>query len=162
MSEIRVCDNCGYHNSIENLECEKCGFDLSFVIPVDEKDVLDSSFSDNHLEDNSSMMELEDRCDSCEERLLISSDQKTIIPIYDGMIIGRDSVSPGPLETSTFVSRRHASFSFDRDSVLITDASTNGTFINGKRLEKLQPTAIHDGDTIRFADVDFEVRFNAD
>ena len=39
MSEIRVCENCNHHNDINNLECEKCGFDLSFVIPIDESEL---------------------------------------------------------------------------------------------------------------------------
>ena len=40
MSEIRVCENCNHPNDINNLECENCGFDLSFVIPIDESELV--------------------------------------------------------------------------------------------------------------------------
>ena len=40
MNEVRVCENCKHHNPIDNLECEKCGFDLSFCIPVSEDNLI--------------------------------------------------------------------------------------------------------------------------
>ena len=162
MSEIRICENCGYHNSIENLECEKCGFDLSFVIPVDENDINENAaenLSEGAIEekDDVSYAGASEEIDT----YLLSADQITRITIEDGMIIGRDGVTTGQLDTSTFVSRKHAVFSVDNGKVIVTDASTNGTFVNGRRLEKLEPTEIKNGDRIRFADVEFEVHLNA-
>ena len=172
MSEIRICENCGYHNSIENLECEKCGFDLSFVIPVDENDINENAaknLSEGAIEETEAVSytggseEIDtSKCDeSCGDRYLLSADQITRITIEDGMIIGRDGVTAGQLGTSTFVSRKHAVFSVDNGKVTVTDASTNGTFVNGRRLEKLEPAEIRDGDRIRFADVEFGVHLNA-
>ena len=32
--EVRICENCGVKNTIDKLECEACGYDLSFIAPV--------------------------------------------------------------------------------------------------------------------------------
>lgn len=171
MSEIRICENCGFHNNIENLECEKCGFDLSFVIPVEEDDineVVADNLSQSTVEETEHMVSVEESpstetcCDIGAQNYIMTSDHTVKIEIADGLVIGRDGVAAGILGNRTFVSRKHAFFSIENGSYYITDASTNGTFLNGKKLEKLKATEIQNGDTIRFADVDFEVCLNAD
>jgi len=54
------------------------------------------------------------------------------------------------------VSRRHAKIYRDKDGLYIVDLdSTNGTYVNDIRLEKLEPHEIKHGDYIRFSDMDF-------
>jgi len=52
------------------------------------------------------------------------------------------------------VSRRHASLVMQDNTVQITDLnSTNGTFLNGKRLIPQRPSILRDGDEIRLGDL---------
>jgi pSer/pThr/pTyr-binding forkhead associated (FHA) protein len=71
------------------------------------------------------------------------------IPIGEELIVGRAEPGPGRLNGDPEVSRRHASFSeLEPDEVLVEDlASTNGTFVNGRRI--LAPTVAVPGDEIR-------------
>lgn len=155
MSEIRVCENCNHHNNINNLECEKCGFDLSFVIPIDESE----------LEKQAETIPVSfDTCTSptpteYSNLILVSTDGQLTIPISNELVIGRDGVNGSYFEKSNYVSRKHAIFYIVNGEVLIFDASTNGTFVNDKRLPKLTKTPIHSSDKITFADLTFEVRY---
>lgn len=48
-------------------------------------------------------------------------------------------------------STRHATFRCSNGSVLVQDMkSTNGTYLNGRRLEPNTPTPVNDGDKVRF------------
>jgi EmrB/QacA subfamily drug resistance transporter len=71
------------------------------------------------------------------------------IPIGEELIVGRAEPGPGRLNGDPEVSRRHASFSeLEPTEVLVEDlASTNGTFVNGRRI--LAPTVAVPGDEIR-------------
>jgi DNA-binding winged helix-turn-helix (wHTH) protein len=54
----------------------------------------------------------------------------------------------------TEVSRLHATLSWDHEQVVITDHnSTNGTFVNGERLQPNQPRRLRAGDKIALAKV---------
>lgn len=154
MSEIRVCENCKHPNDINNLECEKCGFDLSFVIPIDESQLEDSEICPSDATNtticpgNSEVSNL----------LLVSLDGQITIPICNELVIGRDGVNGEYFEKSNYVSRKHAIFYIENGEVLIFDASTNGTFVNEKRLPKLTKIPVHSADKITFADIIFEVK----
>lgn len=151
MSEIRICENCNHHNNINNLECEQCGFDLSFVIPIDESEsIKEESKVASDVENTNLQLETS-------SLRLISADKQISIPITHELVIGRDGVNGSYFEKSNFVSRKHAIFYIENAEILIFDASTNGTFINGKRLPKLTKIPIHSSDKITFADLTFEV-----
>jgi len=148
MSEIRICENCKHHNSINSLECENCGYDLSFIIPIDENSIEDSSAQTS----NSA---------SLNAIILSSIDGNVIIEISDGLIVGRDGEYSSAFEKSNFVSRKHAIFNLEDNDVYISDASTNGTFVNDRKLEKFEKVKLSVGDKVSFADVVFEVKNNA-
>lgn len=57
MSEIRICENCGHHNPVDNLECEECGFDLSFCIPISEEMARDENTKEKKVTDCALLME---------------------------------------------------------------------------------------------------------
>lgn len=156
MSEVRICENCNHHNAINNLECEICGFDLSFVIPVDESELNTNSFTSDAINIHSDP----ENSDVCSLQL-VSADRKIIIPITNELVIGRDGINGSYFEKSRYVSRKHAIFYVEKGETLVFDASANGTFLNDKRLPKLEKTPIHCRDRITFADITFEVE-NAD
>lgn len=157
MSEIRVCDNCKHHNSINYLECEQCGFDLSFVIPVEENELVKNSTGE--LIDSSKSLETDNTLS--DNLILVSIDKQIVIPITNELLIGRDGVHGDYFEKSNFVSRKHAIFYLEDECVFVFDASTNGTYINDKQIPKLTRIPINSSDKIAFADVVFEVK-NAD
>lgn len=152
MSEIRVCENCNHHNEINNLECEKCGFDLSFVIPVEESELEEKK------EVVTTDISLSPSLDECSDLIIVSLDGQITIPVCNELVIGRDGVNGSYFEKSNFVSRKHAIFYVENGEVFIFDASTNGTFVNDKRLPKLTKIPIHNSDKITFADLVFEVK----
>jgi pSer/pThr/pTyr-binding forkhead associated (FHA) protein len=74
--------------------------------------------------------------------------------VADRLAVGRDESSPiapnlGPFSN---ISRFHAEVSFDGSGGWVVDRrSTNGTFLNDRRLPPDENVALSDGDRIRFA-----------
>ena len=67
--------------------------------------------------------------------------------------IGRARQNDLGLEADEFASARHARFEPRRDGVWVEDVgSTNGTFVNGARLE--EPRRLRPGDVVRIGDTD--------
>jgi diguanylate cyclase (GGDEF)-like protein len=68
----------------------------------------------------------------------------------EGMTLGRSSENTFPFHDNT-ISRHHATVQMDsRGSVSITDErSTNGTFVNGQRIEPHRVTRLGEGDRIQ-------------
>lgn len=156
MSEVRVCENCNHHNDINNLECEKCGFDLTFVIPTNEDDIEKTSNASSSY--NSNTEESNANSEMC-QLVITSVDGQITIPISNELVIGRDGIEGTYFDKSKYVSRKHAIFYIENGEVLLFDASTNGTFVNDKRLPKLTKVPIKSSDKITFADVSFEVKY---
>jgi pSer/pThr/pTyr-binding forkhead associated (FHA) protein len=73
------------------------------------------------------------------------------------LVFGRDAGSDVVVE-STQVSRRHAEIAASAGGYLLTDLSTNGTYVNGQRVQGSRTLAR--ADMIRIAD--YEFRFYAD
>lgn len=67
--------------------------------------------------------------------------------------IGRSSENDLALEGDEFASARHARFQPKRDGVWVEDiGSTNGTFVNGSKVER--PRKLAPGDVIRVGETD--------
>jgi hypothetical protein len=67
--------------------------------------------------------------------------------------VGRSADNDLPLEGDDFASVRHARFEPRRDGVWVEDiGSTNGTFVNGIRLE--EPRRLAPGDVVRIGETD--------
>jgi CRP-like cAMP-binding protein len=62
-------------------------------------------------------------------------------------------VDLSPLDPERTVSRRHAAITSEGGTISITEvnASTNGTFVNGARLQPFQPAALAHGDSVQLA-----------
>lgn len=72
--------------------------------------------------------------------------------------IGRKSGASLKLQFRT-VSSNHASMWIEDGTLMLEDkGSTNGTYINGKRIEKNQPMQLAEEDLIHFAEAPFRVR----
>ncbi len=72
--------------------------------------------------------------------------------------VGRAADNSVALPEDGFASARHARFEAARDAAWVVDlASTNGTFVNGERIEGRR--RLHDGDVVRIGET--ELRFQA-
>ena len=88
------------------------------------------------------------------------------ISIERDMLVGRDQDAEILLQLKD-ISRKHAALLFRDDHVWVKDLkSTNGTFVNGERVEQEQEIELHDGDMLQFASFIFMVlapeRYKAD
>lgn len=148
MAEVRVCGNCKHHNGITQMECEKCGFDISMTAPINESViVMNSSFGEPQRDISS----------NCVWRLSeIAANQ--VFYVSETLKVGREeSPLADLLNKSDFVSRMHARLEIRDGLLYVTDFSTNGTFVNGVRALKGDAMQLHDGDELKFADVSFKV-----
>lgn len=76
------------------------------------------------------------------------------VPLEESTSVGRNPDNQLVIAES-FVSGRHARFYRQNDGYWVEDlGSTNGTFLNGKRLKKPRP--LRNGDKIRLGDTVFE------
>jgi pSer/pThr/pTyr-binding forkhead associated (FHA) protein len=79
------------------------------------------------------------------------------IPQGEAVSIGRQEEATMRLD-STQVSRRHAEVKYDGGVVQLRDVgSTNGTTVNGVRLEPMKWYSLPSASTVRFGDVDFKL-----
>lgn len=73
-------------------------------------------------------------------------------------IIGKDALhSDYCIEKNSSISRKHAKITSGRNGTYIQDCnSTNGTFINGTKIESERSVLLNDGDCIKFSNEEFE------
>jgi hypothetical protein len=73
----------------------------------------------------------------------------------DEITVGREPGNTICLEQDSSVSRRHAKLTRQGDALTVEDlGSTNGTFVNGRKVEA--PTTLSPGDTVQFGQSDFK------
>jgi adenylate cyclase len=92
------------------------------------------------------------------------TEQERSTPVYDWLVVGREC--PGVDERHRLliedptISRTHLDLwlDHDRDQAWLTDRSTNGTRLNGQRIERSVPTSIKPGDRVRLGDVELQFR----
>ncbi len=81
------------------------------------------------------------------------------VPIFDQMFVGREcaGISEGRrlVIEDPEISRTHLEIRLDatRDQAFVIDTSTNGTLLNGARLERAVPVPIRPGDQMRIGDL---------
>ena len=79
------------------------------------------------------------------------------ISVDRDMLVGRHQDAEILLQ-STDISRKHAALLFRDDHIWVKDLkSTNGTFVNGERVEQEQEIELHDGDMLQFASFMFMI-----
>jgi adenylate cyclase len=90
--------------------------------------------------------------------------QERSTAVYDWVVVGREC--PGVDERHRLliddptISRTHLELwlDHDRDQAWLTDRSTNGTRLNGQRMERSVPTQIKPGDRVRLGDAELQFR----
>jgi len=91
-------------------------------------------------------------------------DEERSTPVYDWLVVGREcaGIDEGHrlIVEDPAVSRTHLELrlDLDLDQAWLTDHSTNGTRLNGKRLERSIPVRIRPGDRVRLGAVELQFR----
>ncbi len=154
MIEVKMCESCNHRNPVSAMECESCGYDLTFVFPkmVDpnvEKE-KDTSGTETHSIENGV---------NAEWLMISTCNDDEVFGLTGEVSVGRDCEPLNALfNSSNYTSRTHAKLRVMDDEVQVMDASTNGTFLNEKRIKKMEWVAVPDGSTIRFADVSVRIK----
>ena len=77
-------------------------------------------------------------------------------PVNGDVTLGRDESADLQLPDKT-ISRRHAAVRLEGETAVVTDlGSSNGTFVNGTRID--DPTRLRDGDSLQMGATVLEVR----
>ena len=153
MIEVKICENCKHQNPVVAVECEKCGYDLTFVYPQ----MVDPDKSSEEKQANETQVQEAD----AKWVMIAAADENLICGINEEISVGRDCAPfSDQFNSSNYTSRVHAKIRVMNDVVQIMDASTNGTFIDEKRIPKMEWVEVSDDSIVRFADVAFKIRRN--
>src|SRR5580704_512474 len=98
--------------------------------------------------------------------LVIAPDQadERSTPVYDWLVVGRECAGVDDRRRVVIddpaISRTHLELWLDheRDQAWLTDRSTNGTRINGQRMERSMPVQIKPGDRVRLGSIELQFR----
>lgn len=146
---MKICPNCGYDNREGYMFCEDCGEDLTQVESVAPGDVP--------VETTAFSLQF----DGFAEPVLLEPETRMTVGRLDEERDNYPDIDLNPYgAVEKGVSARHAVIEHDHGSVQITDVgSTNGTYINDRRLTPNQAYILHSGDEIRFAKLLARIRF---
>jgi pSer/pThr/pTyr-binding forkhead associated (FHA) protein len=137
---VKICPNCGYQNREGYMFCEDCGENLTQVESASSELPLIKPARGITLYITSSPepVRVQERARTVLGRL---DPQRRLYPDIDLTAYG--GVENG-------VSGLHATIQHNIDGVQIMDmGSTNGTYVNGRKLAPRQYYILKDGDTIR-------------
>jgi adenylate cyclase len=91
-------------------------------------------------------------------------DDERAVPVRDRLIVGRECVGVDDghrlLIHDPAISRTHLEvrLDFERDQAWLTDHSTNGTRLNGRRIERFVPVRVRSGDRVLLGKTELEFR----
>ena len=170
MARVRVCPTCGFENALSVIRCTQCGVSVAHISLTEaallalaastEKTPVSCPHCAALIPQESAV------CPYCGESLGMKARLILEWPwgeasIDRELIVGRDpESSPLAIQLQQYgnLSRRHARLWPAADGVWIEDlGSTNGVFVNEKRLTPYQPLLLAESGLLRLAK-DFVVR----
>jgi hypothetical protein len=157
MSLIKLCPACGERNPVSEIICGVCMTNLSSVSPTadGEPEKPDQTEKPAHP-GQCAQISVADSAPADAEQTIVShalalsrlSDGQ-VIHIADGAELGRRGNALQFFKEEGTVSRRHAKVNFSDGTWRIEDlGSTNGTWVNGRRLEPGRPCPLRIGDSV--------------
>lgn len=168
---FRYCENCDHRNPANDLECEKCSADLSFVHPRPEKEEQENTGQGEKEAKNSDANpggaplgqgtgQGRQTVKMASLQLVSDLDGFTLSIPWEGARLGREgSVSPDYFEKHMYVSNMHAQILRQGIGYVLVDTdSTNGTTINGERCESRKEYPLKNGDRVVLANLGFVVK----
>lgn len=160
--EVKVCENCNHRNPVDAKECEECGYELTFVYPqkIDDSVQTKTQNDNNESEVNGTQRQL---TQSGNWEIISVSNETLRSVLGPEIAVGRDcDLFNEQFNSSNYTSRIHAKLRVVDGVVQVMDASTNGTFVNDKRIPKMEWLPVDDNSSIKFADISFRIRRNSD
>lgn len=146
MDLIKLCPACREKNPVSEVICRVCMTNLSSVSPTSantepQKPPVASCVPEGEMTVHS----------TCPVLTLLRSDGRPV-PVTDGSELGRSGDCYAFFCDIKTVSRRHAKITRNAGEWRIEDiGSTNGTWLNGQRLEPGRAYPIATGDTVRLS-----------
>lgn len=171
--EVRVCEICGTLNEVHLSECKNCSEDLAYTAISEIEENINSNIEEqsinNSVEEQSVVKDVENKDDNnknsnikktmvlSNKKMVNRNDGKEIEIPFTGALIGRDgNVEVEYFDSFPYISNSHIIAEYILDDLFITDVgSTNGTKVNGKRIDKGQKIKVNNGDVIQLANVEF-------
>ena len=147
MALVKICPSCGYENNSGEIVCDKCMADISGVIPVDrssEVTKVRKTVRESQVNVDSSSTVIERRRDI----KFVATDGSGSFSVCSGMVIGREADGREYLASHMTVSRRHARVSYNGIWSIEDINSSNGTYVNERRLESGEKAEIKSGDRV--------------
>ncbi|MFZ4789497.1 MAG: FHA domain-containing protein [Candidatus Competibacteraceae bacterium] len=170
MARVRVCPTCGGENALSVIRCTQCGVSVAHISLTEAAPLALAASTEKTpapCAKCEALIPLESAaCPYCGESLGMEARLILEWPWGEGaidreLIVGRDlDVSPLAMQLRQYgnLSRRHARLWPASDGVWIEDlGSTNGVFVNEKRLMPHQPLLLTESGLLRLAK-DFVVR----
>lgn len=175
---MQQCGNCGHQNRPGVVFCENCGASLIGKMPLSTRALESASEARPGEAGSEAPLSVQDIAPGMATFMLGDSLKLDIEGAAEPMvlepkaetILGRRDPATGAtpdIDLTPFagyrmgVSRRHAAIRHGEDNTLnIWDlGSSNGTFLNGQRLNAHRPYRLHDGDELRLGQMVLRVYF---
>ncbi len=144
MSLVKICPSCGYENKSGEIVCDRCMADISGVIPIDKSAKVEKVIIEPQANVDSSSTVIERRRDI----KFVATDGSGSFSVGSGMIIGREAGGHEYLSSHMTVSRKHARVSYNGTWTIEDINSSNGTYVNERRLECGERVEIKTGDQV--------------
>lgn len=181
-SGMITCIHCGHINRVGIIFCEKCGNSLDSIPVTYETNVLSKSMAEKIEDQLSDTVKVDELNDVQGSPSLFQPNMELLLEI-EGIsnliklkpqegheyIIGRHDPEGGfmpAIDLLPFggyrmgISRKHAMLTLVGKRLNIRDlGSSNGTSVNGNRLDQHEDHQLRDGDKLRMGSMAFRVRF---
>lgn len=159
---------CGEPNTDTSIRCTSCGADIKGITPETKEEhqnrlraIIDSAQSlkptapsDNKVNVQPVQPKVEVKEQKPLSKFIVSKDSLlSIRPTSDKWVVGRGLANGNQIESylsnKSFVSRKHLQIWLSSQGVCVSDVgSTNGTYLNGKRIEANQKYILQVGDVL--------------
>jgi hypothetical protein len=177
---MQKCVNCGHENRPGVMFCENCGVSLTDEVPMETKSIdasteeekaqlgieesvlVDVRVQGTALFQEKDLLRLD--IEGSSEPIVLKPDAETIFGRRDPATGAMPDVDLTPFAGYRMgVSRRHAAIRFGDEHILnLWDlGSSNGTYLNGERLNAHRPYRLHDGDELRLGQMMIRVHFQS-
>ncbi|MDR3265648.1 MAG: FHA domain-containing protein [Synergistaceae bacterium] len=146
MDLVKLCPACGEKNPVSEVICRVCMTNLSSVAPTPP------DMERARLMEEPKKTEETTRAEPDSSVLTFLRSDGRPISVADGDELGRDGACQELFQDIKTVSRRHAKVTRNGGQWRIEDVgSTNGTWVNDRRLEKGRPCPLSTGDTVKLS-----------
>jgi pSer/pThr/pTyr-binding forkhead associated (FHA) protein len=177
---MQKCVNCGHENRPGVMFCENCGVSLADEAPMETKSIdasteeekaqlgveesvlLDVRVQGTAIFQEKDLLRLD--IEGSSEPIVLKPEAETIFGRRDPATGAMPDVDLTPFAGYRMgVSRRHAAIRFGDEQILnLWDlGSSNGTYLNGERLNAHRPYRLHDGDELRLGQMMIRVHFQS-